>query len=466
MDVSRKSQSLSPIPTPESVAAVVLTAVAEALARLQAAAGGVQPLRVGVALSGGLDSVVLLHAVVALRATAAAPFMLSAVHVHHGLSPNADAWSAFCSQLCSDWQVPLTTCRVEVPLASGEGLEGAARRVRHACFARLSCDWLLLAQHRSDQAETVLLNLLRGAGVSGAAAMPVVRRPKAAGAGPGLLRPLLDVPRSRLVAYAEYHGLPWVEDESNVDTAFRRNFLRHEILPRLGGPFPGAEAALARAARQFGEAAELLDQLAELDREASAGRTGRVAVSAFNALPAARARNLLRFLWAAAGFRAPERRWVDEALAQLATAKPDSETCVATADGALHVYRGELYVVRPELSVPDEFVWSGEPVVGWGGGCVRFVTAEGGIPVERLTAGAVVLRCRQGGERLRPAPGRPRRSLRNLLQEGGVPPWERAGLPYLWLDDELAWVGRVGLNADVGAGGDGVGIAPLWEPAR
>ncbi len=419
--------------------------------------------RLCVGLSGGRDSVVLLHALSRLLTSAAFPIALSAVHVDHGISPQADAWAAFCADCCRRWDVPLRTVRVAVPRDSGEGLEAAARRLRHAVFAGCDADWLALAHHRDDQAETVLLNLLRGAGIAGAAGM-LAERPQAR--GPSLVRPLLDVPRAAIEAYAAEQGLSWIEDESNDDLHFRRNFLRREVMPRLVEKFSGAQKALARAAGHFAEGALLLDDLAAIDRARLATPTGRIGLSGFNALAPARARNLLRFEWVAAGFRAPDTRWIDEALHQLTTAGGLSETCLATPDGELHVYRGELYCVGHFPDVPvAPLSWAGEAELPWAGGRVRFVPATGvGVRRGRFDDGPVCLRPRQGGERLQPDARRPRRSLRNLLQEAAVPPWERARLPLLWCGERLAWMGGLGVDSAFACAPDESGIVPVWEP--
>ena len=416
---------------------------------------------IGVALSGGLDSVVLLHALSVLRGEAALLFVLQAIHVHHGLSPNAEPWAQFCGELCEKLTVPLSVVRVSVPRDSGEGLEAAARRLRHAAFAASDVDWLALAHHADDQAETLLLNLLRGAGVAGAAAMRPERPNRQ---GPTLIRPLLDLPRAVLQAYAEECGLSWIDDESNGDTHFRRNFLRHEILPRLDAKFPTARAALARAASHFAEASELLDELAVLDRAAVAAPSGRLALAAFNALAPARARNLLRLVWREAGFRAPDARWLDEACTQLRNAESDSELCVATPDGALHAYRGELYLVRHTPDVAGQAVaWQGEPEIAWAGGVVRFVETIGaGIARRWLQGAALTIRARQGGERIKHHPARPRRNLRNVLQESGLPPWERERLPFLWREDRLMWVGGVGVEVAFACAPDEAGVQPVW----
>jgi tRNA(Ile)-lysidine synthase len=418
--------------------------------------------RLCVAFSGGRDSVVLLHALGRLRNSGGMPFTLSAVHVHHGISPNADAWAEFCAGYCSRCAVPLDIVRVAVPRDSGEGLEAAARRMRQAVFSGCDADWLALAHHRDDQAETVLLNLLRGAGIAGVAGM-LAERPQPR--GPVLVRPLLDVPRSLVENYAAEHGLRWIDDESNDDLHYRRNFLRRETLPQLEEKFPGARKSLARAASHFAEGASLLDDLAAIDQAALLTPSGRIGLAGFNALAPARARNLLRFVWLEAGFRAPDARWIDEARKQLATADRLSETCLDTPDGELHVYRGELHIIGHFPSVPAApLPWSGEAELPWAGGRILFEPTMGsGFRRALLVEGNVLLNSRQGGERLQPNAKRPRRSLRNLLQEAAIPPWQRARMPFLWCNGRLVWVGGLGVDATFACAPGENGILPVWE---
>lgn len=422
-----------------------------------------QGARACVGLSGGRDSVVLLHALSQLASSFAIPITLTALHVHHGISPNADAWAEFCSEFCSNCKVPLDIVRVDVPRKSGEGLEAAARRMRHGVFAGRSEDWMTLAHHRDDQAETVLLNLLRGAGIAGAAGM-LPERPQAH--GPALIRPLLDVPRVQIEAYAVAHGLRWIDDESNGDVHYRRNFLRREIVPRLEEKFSGTQKALARAAGHFAEGAALLNDLAAIDRTALLTPGGRIGLAGFNALAPSRARNVLRFEWLHAGFRAPDTRWIDEALHQLSTATTLSETCLETADGELHIYRGELYVTRRRPCVANVVTcWSGESELPWAGGRVLFVAVIGaGLRRSLLVESKVRICSRQGGERLQTNTKRPRRSLRNLLQEASVPSWERSCLPFLWCEDRLAWVGGLGIDVNFACPPGEDGVLPVWEP--
>lgn len=216
--------------------------------------------RLCVALSGGIDSIVLLDAYDQLRNLLR--IHLHAIHVHHGLSPNADCWAAFCADVCTARNIALTTTRVHIDTRSPSGLEGAARAARYGAFADDAAPFMLLAQHADDQAETVLHQLLRGTGLKGLAGMGEVRIISPAQT---ILRPLLLVPRLDIEATAHERGLKWIEDESNSDTDYTRNFLRHEIAPRLEVRFPHYRASLARAARHASEADDMLAALARID---------------------------------------------------------------------------------------------------------------------------------------------------------------------------------------------------------
>ena len=290
--------------------------------------------RLCVGLSGGCDSVVLLHVLSRLGYAG----RLTAIHVHHGLSSNADAWESFCRSYCCDLAVPLTVRQVTVDRQNGLGLEAAARQARYAAFAECSADCLVLAQHRGDQAETILFNLLRGTGVTGAAAMPAERR----WAGLRLLRPLLDMSRGEIEAYARANNLSWVNDESNADTALTRNFIRHEVLAALNQRFPAAEAALAQAAANFSEASGLLDELAGLDwRLAAEGEAARLSELRKLSLP--RLKNLLRYRLRQLGWRVPVATRLDEFARQVQTAGPDRHPELCLPEGQMRCGRGLLH---------------------------------------------------------------------------------------------------------------------------
>jgi tRNA(Ile)-lysidine synthase len=377
------------------------------------------------AYSGGLDSTVLLHRLAsdpAIRARG-----LRAVHVHHGLHADADLWATHCTEVCAALGIALDVQRVTVPRDSGLGPEAAAREARRTAFAASMRpgDCLALAQHRDDQAETFLMHALRGSGPDGLAAMRPWRR-----FGDGWLwRPLLEAPRSALRAYAEAHGLRWIEDPTNADPAFDRNFLRHRVLPLLRERWPQADAGFARAATLAGESADLL---AGHDRAALASaRTDDDALSvpALRALaPPERAR-VLR-LWATTlGWPPLSAAAVTRIDAHLldATIPPDRQPSVDWHGRTFRRWRDALHAVDPRHALPADWScdWDGRVPLALPNGDRLALTGADALP------GPCRVHARRGGERLR-LPGRTHRhALKHLLQDAGLPPWERVRLPLL-----------------------------------
>ncbi|QLQ25955.1 MAG: tRNA lysidine(34) synthetase TilS [Dechloromonas sp.] len=286
-----------------------------------------------VGLSGGCDSVVLLHVLAVLGPRE----RLRAVHVHHGLSANADRWAAFCTDYCRGLGIDLLVERVEVDRHTGLGLEAAAREARYRAFSGSAGGLLLLGHHRGDQAETLLFNLLRGAGVAGAAGIPAERREHRL----RILRPLLDVSRDEIEAYARDHRLDWVDDESNCDTALSRNFLRHRVLTVLAGRFAAAEMNLVRAAGRFAEADVLLGELARIDWQAAADGDA-LKLAKLRELSAPRLKNLLRFRLRQLGWHAPAAARLDEFSRQLLTAGADRHPALHLAEGSMVAGGGVL----------------------------------------------------------------------------------------------------------------------------
>ena len=431
----------------------VVGAVAEVLARHVA-----PHARLTLALSGGLDSVALLHVLVALRA--AHPFDLQAVHVHHGLSPHADEWADFCTRLCASHAVDLVVHRVRIARDDPAGIEAAARRERQRVFAGLDADFLLTAHQLDDQAETLVLQLLRGAGPKGLAAMAEMQH------HPGWqavqLRPLLGVARARILEDAQRQGLAWVEDESNRDIRYRRNALRQQVMPLLDRHFPGSHATLARAATLQAEAAGLLDDLARLDA-INAIDGGRLDCVALARLSMPRARNLLRHFIEQHGQAMPSLRRLDEALHQLRDAQADARVRVGLGALELWRFRGGAYLVPAPPTPAAPVRWQGEATVWVPAAGVNVhmdVVTGAGLKRDVLEAGTVTLWVRQGGERLRLHAGGPHRSLKNLLQEHAIPPWQRARLPLLWCDGRLAWAAGIGFDADLCAAPGEPGVLP------
>ncbi|MEQ1663425.1 MAG: tRNA lysidine(34) synthetase TilS [Thiobacillus sp.] len=422
--------------------------------------------RLTLALSGGLDSVALLHLLLAHRDTH--PFQLDAVHVHHGLSAHADHWADFCVEICAAQGVELHVHRVQVARDDAAGIEAAARRARQQIFAALKSDFLLTAHHQDDQAETLLIQLLRGAGPKGLAAMPAIQH--SLNGTPPHLRPLLGVTRHDLQAYAEAHALRWVEDDSNTDLRYRRNALRMEGLPWFNTHFPGATTTLARAASLQAEASALLDELARHDA-ATAIQDAQLDCAALATLSDARARNLLRYfieqqsplLAPPNGHALPSARRLNEILHQLRDARHDAQVCLSLGYADLVRFRGRARLVAPSPADATLLHWQGEAqlYLPAAQATVAFdATTGSGLKRTLLDAGRVTLGVRQGGERLRLHPGGPHRSLKNLLQEHGIPPWQRTRLPLLWLNDRLVWAAGIGLDVDTLAGAGEAGVMP------
>ena len=420
-------------------------------------------------LSGGLDSCVLLHLLVAAREHL--PFHLKAVHVNHGISPHAVKWAEFCENLCVAYGVSFATEVVAVPRDSGLGIEAAARNARYQALRKHEADALVLAHHRDDQAETVLLQLLRGSGVKGLAAMPAVSvqssaqvslQDSAQMSDIPVLRPLLDVARAELEAYAGIHGLQWIEDESNLDLAYDRNFLRHRIFPQLEQRFPAARTTLARSAAHFAEAAELMEEVASKDA-ALYVQHDALCIEGLRALSPARGRNLLRYWLSGLVDELPNTRRLHELYRQLLTSRQDGQLRVVLAQGEVRRYRDRAVFEREAGAQPLHLAWHGEAELQLPNGVLSFTRALGeGLAASRIPR-QLDIRSRAGGERFRPDAKRPTRSLRHLLQEAGMPPWERTALPLIYAAGRLAVVPGIGVACDLQATPEEEGWIIGWK---
>ena len=421
---------------------------------------------VTVGLSGGADSMALLHALA--LAARSFPVALRALHVHHGISPNADDWAAFCRRQCAALGVPFELKQVDIAPHRHLGLEGAARKARWRAFRAAAPEYLALAHHRDDQAETALLQMLRGAGVKGMAAMPVVMQGYGEAARPVVLRPFLELGRDALRDWARGLGLEWIEDESNQDRDRLRNFLRLDVIPRLGAEVPAAAAVLARSAGHLGEAAALLAELGAEDL-ARVAEGEELDIAGLRALGAPRARNALRSWCEARGAPVPSTRRLEELMRQISAARGDANVCLEVAGWTFRRYRGLLYL-EPPFRAPDpdwSVRWTGDNrlLLLELGGTLHFRAQEGrGLDAGLLRGGEVTVRLRRGGETMRTSAGGYHRSLRNLFQETGMPPWRRERLPLVYLGTQLAAVPGLGEDADLRAAPGRAGLIVSWEP--
>ena len=431
--------------------------------RLDELAGADEPARRLVAYSGGLDSTVLLHALCRGGARSAP---IVAVHVHHNLHHDADSWASHCRRFAEQLGVEYVERRIGISASDPRGPEGAARAARYAALAELvqPGDHLLTAHHEEDQAETLLLNLMRGSGAAGLAGIGALQP-----FGKGLLlRPLLGVPRAALEAYAAAQALEWCEDPSNADTRFDRNFLRREILPALRRRWPAVSSRLARSARLLGEASELQDELAALDLAALGGEPARLEIAVLARLSPARQRNVLRLAIRRLGLPAAPGTRLEQAVRELLPAPPDAQPLVRWGGGELRRYRGAVYVLPPlAQGVPPA-----PSFLPADGSAVPLGDELGSLALERAARGidpAIVgdglrIAYRTGGETLKPA-GRPHRQpLKKLLQEEGVLPWMRDRVPLLFADGRLVAVGDLWM-ADEAAGAQGYVVRWSGKPA-
>ncbi len=406
-------------------------------ARLQKLPAG----EVAVGYSGGMDSTVLLHALAEIPA--ARERGLRAIHVDHGLHADSRHWSQHCERLARDLDVPIRIVRVDVQTNAGTGLEAAARQARMSAFAehlKLE-ETIALAQHGDDQAETVLLKLLRGAGPEGLGGMRERRRLDRG----WLWRPLLALPRSTLQKYARSQALRWIDDPSNMDTDLRRNFLRLEILPRLRKYWPQAQAALGHSATWARSAADFISAQAIRALDQIRGDSvDTLRWQAWLELPDALRDPVLRLWLRSLGLDEPGHQHLRELERQLADAASDRMPCLRLATTEIRRYREQIYAMRALAPVPAD--WQAD----WNGAPLRLPTGDWlqmqPQPATWPDAPTCRVRFRRGGERFKPATSRHSRELRIVLQEQAVPPWQRERLPLIWFGNELIAVGDLLLS--------------------
>lgn len=440
------------------------------------------------ALSGGVDSMVLLHLLAELCQRL--PFRLSAMHVHHGLSPHADAWLQQCEHHCQTYNVPFFADKVRVDLQSGQGLEATAREARYHALEQqrqqIGADAIVTAHHLQDQSETLMLQLVRGAGVKGLSAMAAwdgARR---------LYRPLLSVPKATLLQFATAHHLQWVEDESNADTTYDRNFMRHAVMPVLRERYPQVDQSLLRTAGHMADAQSLLDVLASQDLaqcDLQAEWLGQsIAMSKLYALGDVRAKNLLRHWFQQLQLRMPNQDQLQEYWQQLSSVKPNRYLHLPLQGQAshqsayLHHYQQRLYCVTKPSALPQTpLVWQGQASQQWGEWQVQFkVVKARGIALARLGVSpaaitlnrrygqplvlaegtSLKLMPRAGGESLQPDAKRPRRELKVLFQMLGIPPWQRAFYPLVQVATTHPGASETLVSLA------GLAVDAAWQPGR
>ncbi|WP_442498821.1 tRNA lysidine(34) synthetase TilS [Methylobacter sp. sgz302048] len=400
-----------------------------------------------VAYSGGVDSHVLLHLCASMPGLAG---RITAVYVHHGLQAEADAWAEHCRNAAGALGVSFKALYVNAVAAPGESPEEAARNARYSALKALmdADDVLLVAQHRDDQLETVLLQLFRGSGLRGLSGMP-----EHMVFGRGLmLRPLLNVSRQAIRHYAEAHKLSWVEDPSNLHIDYDRNFLRNIIVPLIKQRWPACDKTVARSARHCAEAQALISVIAgDLFHAVFNEADKTLSISSLQLLNKPRQQLVIRHWFQTLGLKMPAQDFVERILSQIVAARVGSDPVLSGRGYDVRRYRDKLYCLKqsPKQALQD---------VSWSAGQASLrvtddqvwlcLPSSTGILRERWLNANVVVRFRRGGEKIS-LPGRKgRHVLKNLFQEAGIPPWEREVMPLIYLDDKLAAVGDKWISAE------------------
>ena len=420
--------------------------------------------RLLVAYSGGMDSHVLLDGLLAIRDELTAE--IHAVHVNHGLQSNAQQWADGCSDFCNSNSIPITILEVNANSSKGESPEAVARAKRYQAISDLmqEGDILFTAHHSDDQAETVLLQLLRGSGPSGLAAMPMLN-----GFSAGFhARPLLQYSRAELNEYAQQNQLQWVEDFSNKDTSFDRNFLRQEVIPLLKQRWPSLDRTISRSASHCAEAQQLIDEAARIDLQSmDIDANNSMSIDALALLPHPRARAVIRTWIRDAELQLPDTARLDRVLLEMFTAREDRNPMVKWPGVELRRYRNRLFLI-PELQALDSGInleWDGGSslVLPAGLGSISVESADMGISKKIWEKGEITVCFRAGGERCRPIGRDGSKNLKNLFQEKGIPPWERERTPLVKIDGKLAAVGDIWICDGFSSCDSGRAIRLLWD---
>lgn len=392
---------------------------------------GINSVRFIVAYSGGLDSHVLLHL---LQST---PFNCLAIYIDHGLQEASKPWSDHCASVCQQLNVPFQSISVNAQPDKGESLEASARTARYQALAEQMQvgDILLTAQHLQDQSETLLLQMLRTAGPAGLAAMPVSKA-----FSNGLhLRPLLSIERAELETYASQHQLQWVEDPSNVDQRYDRNFFRQSIFPLLKNRWPSINQTLANVSGLQAEAAELMDDLAAVDAQTLI-EGNQLTICHLLKLSPARQRNIIRYWLRQCQLDAPTAKRLKEILGSMITAAADKMPVVNWSNTEVRRFQGKLYAMKTlqVFDVHQRIEWLPElPLFLPRHNCeVSMTVASTGLS-EDVLGRQLTVRFRTGGERIKPLGRAHTMDLKKLMQEAAIPPWQRSRIPLIYLDEQL-----------------------------
>lgn len=398
--------------------------------------------RYWVAFSGGIDSYVLMH-VLATHQHQLGDVKLQAVHINHSLHDNADQWAQRCQQMCEELKVTFTAIDVDATPRIGESPEARARTVRYEAISRLikKGDCLLTAHHQDDQVETLLLQLMRGSGPKGLSAMPEVTSFNEA----LIARPLINTRREYIQAYAVKHQLKWIDDDSNQDIKYDRNFLRHEVIPKLTQRWPSLSQTISRSARYCAEASEIMEKtaLAAL-AQINPNNDNALSITGLQRYSTVEQKNILRYWFQSKGLNTPSSAQLDQVIEQVLNAAIDATPHLTWEGSEVRRYRDELYAM-PQLDevIPEHpLTWDlAQPLNVEAAGILSAQDAVGKGIAKKYVDKPLSVSFRQGGEKIQPVGRKEKHALKKLFQEAGIPPWVRERMPLIYIAGELAAVG-------------------------
>lgn len=409
-----------------------------------------------------MDSHVLLHSMAVLERQYS--WKLKAIHVNHGLNPDSDNWERHCIKTCHALSVEIVSRRVKIDSAAEEGPESAARTARYAAIAdEISEGQVVLTAHHSlDQAETFILQLMRGSGVSGLSGMSVMRS-----LPPGwLLRPFLHVDQGVLAEYAENHGLEWIRDPSNTDIRYSRNYIRHRVLPVLQQRWPAAVDVIGRSSSHLSEAMELVDMLALEDlANVQSGDDCTLNLTAYTALPFVRKKNLLRIWIKRHSGSVPPTGEIEQIARVLSEARQDASPMMKWNDICIRRYRDRVYIMRelPPRPGIQQLEWDMSSDLELPLGTLRAYRRRHDTSQEPAGGHSILIRFRRGGELIRPVRRGHVHTVKSLLQEAGIPPWLRDYIPMLLIDGKLMLIPGICMDTDFPADLAAELSAIAWE---
>jgi len=411
------------------------------------------------ALSGGLDSSVLLHL---LKQTQGKfNFNLKAIHIHHGLNPLADNWLNFCNKKCKSLDINFYSEKVKINLDSPLGIEGEARKLRYEAIKKRQKGIVVLGHHQNDQAETLLLQLLRGSGLKGLAAMPEFDSKR------NFWRPLLNIKRDDLAVYAKKNNIQYIEDASNQDMQFDRNFLRQKVLPLIESRYPASIETISRSARNIAEGHNLNNLIAIDDSKRIMPADGTyLSMYGLKKLPKLRAINLIRWWLSENNILMPNKKNIEELYRQIQHIKKDASLKLKISnDESVRVYGDKLFIVKLMINTNVcNLEWSGQEELNLPNKTrLQFIKTKGeGLSLSKLGLKTLKIQSRIGGEKFKPFSDQPTRSLKYLFQNANIPPWERNQIPLIFAKKQLVAVPNLGIHYEFQAKEGEMGYQINW----